>query len=160
MGVSGSGKTVVGQALAHLLDAEFVDADDLHPASNIAKMTSGKALTDDDRRPWLQIVGAQFASHDGPVVIACSALKRIYRDVIRAAAPDAAFIHLSVPAQTVTTRVTLRAEHFMPAALVESQFEALEELHADERGLSVESVGGPDVVAATVLAALSAVADA
>lgn len=154
MGVSGSGKSVVGQALARVLDAEFVDADDLHPASNIVKMSSGEPLTDDDRQPWLAVVGLRLSQGPGRRVIACSALKRAYRDVIRSATPDAIFVHLTSGADTVAARVADRHEHFMPASLVLSQFEILKGLDADERGVTVASVGGIDAVVTEVVAEL------
>ncbi len=155
MGASGVGKSTVGAAIAASLGVGFVDADDLHPAANVAKMQAGIPLTDDDRWPWLALVGAALA--DAPaegLVMACSALKRAYRDAIRAAAPSTRFVHLAVPKQALTERVAARPGHFMPASLVDSQLEALEPLEADESGVTVDSEGGVEQTAARALALL------
>jgi len=135
MGVSGSGKTTVGAALAQRLRVPFADADDFHPEANIDKMSAGIPLTDEDRGPWLDTIGAWLADHrDRGGVASCSALRRAYRDVLTAAAPQAYFIHLHGTPQVIAARVAGRPGHFMPAALVESQFATLEPLEADERG--------------------------
>ncbi|MGO4596632.1 gluconokinase [Terrabacter sp. 2RAF25] len=139
MGVSGSGKTTVGAALAQRLRVPFADADDFHPEANIAKMSAGVPLSDDDRGPWLGIIGDWLASHaDTGGVVSCSALRRAYRDVLTAAATQAYFIHLHGTPQVIATRVAGRPGHFMPAALVESQFETLEPLQSDERGSALQ----------------------
>ena len=155
MGVSGAGKTQVGSALATLLGIPFTDADGLHPAANVAKMSAGVPLTDADRWPWLAIVGAALAGagHEG-LVVACSALKRVYRDAIRAAAPATLFVHLTVDHDTLADRVASRPGHFMPVSLLDSQLEALEPLEADEAGVTVESAGGVDATVDRVRAAL------
>jgi len=140
MGPSGSGKTAVGAALAVDLGVDFVDADDLHPAHNVAKMESGVPLDDDDRLPWLDIVGSRLADSPG-LVIACSALARRYRDRIRAAAPDARFVELVVSREELDRRMRSR-QHFMPVTLLESQLATLEHLSADEDGVAVDNVGG------------------
>lgn len=137
MGASGSGKTTVGQALAARLGARFVDADDLHPAANLRKMTDGIPLDDIDRAPWLDAVGAQLA-HPGTVV-ACSALRRAYRDRLRALAPDAAVVHLDAPRDVLAERMSRRAGHFMPSALLDSQLEALEPPAPGEGALIVDA---------------------
>ena len=125
MGVSGAGKTTVGRALADALGAEFVDGDDLHSEAARAKMAAGVALTDDDRWPWLDRVGAVLAG--GRRIVACSALRRIYRDRIRAAAgPRLRFIYLVADAGAMRRRVASRPGHYMPASLVDSQFATLE----------------------------------
>lgn len=125
MGVSGSGKTTVGRILAQALGADFVDGDDLHSSEARAKMAEGVALVDADRWPWLERVGARLAA--GNVVIACSALKRIYRDRLRAGAgPQLRFVYLSATPQAMRERVGSRKGHYMPASLVDSQFAALE----------------------------------
>ena len=143
MGVSGSGKTTVGAALAQRLRVPFADADDFHPAANIEKMSAGIPLTDDDRGPWLAIIGDWLASHaETGGVVSCSALRRAYRDVLTSAAPSAYFIHLHGTPQVIAARVAGRPGHFMPAALVESQFATLEALQTDERG-SVLDVDQP-----------------
>ena len=122
MGVSGSGKSSVGIAIAEKLGVNFTDADVLHPASNVAKMAAGTPLTDADRWPWLDLVGRALAdAGDAGLVVACSALKRSYRDAIRAAAPSARFVHLVVPRTVLGDRVASRPGHFMPASLVDSE---------------------------------------
>ena len=159
MGPSGSGKSVVGEALAERLVARFpgmafVDADDLHPAANVEKMRSGVPLDDDDRWPWLRLVGEALAAGDAGLVVACSALRRSYRDAIRAACPTAAFVELVVPAHDLGERVRDRAGHFMPAALLASQLDALEPLAEDESGVRVDNVGPVDDVVTRAIAAL------
>ena len=125
MGVSGAGKTTVGLRLAEALGAEFVDGDDLHTDAARAKMAAGVALTDEDRWPWLDRVGATL--RDGRRVVACSALKLAYRDRIRAAAgPRLRFVYLVADAELMRQRVASRRDHYMPASLVDSQFAALE----------------------------------
>jgi gluconokinase len=132
MGVSGSGKTTVGIALAAALDVRFMDADDLHPPSNLEKMAGGAPLTDADRWPWLDAVGAVLTS--GPVVVACSALRRTYRDHLRSAAPALRLVHLHGSRQLLAERMGHR-DHFMPVALLDSQLETLEAPAADEHAL-------------------------
>ena len=142
MGVSGCGKTSVGEALAAQSPVAFVDGDSLHPDSNIAKMASGQPLDDDDRAPWLADVGRTLAKHDGAIAIGCSALKRKYRDWIRAEAGDVHFLHLDAPKAVLAERVADRPGHFMPPSLLESQFEALERLEPDEAGRVID-ISGP-----------------
>ena len=109
------------QALARQLGLPFADADDFHPASNIAKMAAGTPLDDDDRRPWLQLIGAWLALHaESGGVISCSALKRSYRDLVRAGSSCVTFVHLHGTREVVTARVAGRPGHFMPASLVDS----------------------------------------
>ena len=134
MGVSGSGKTTVGTALAARLDLPYADADDFHPATNVAKMRAGRPLDDADRMPWLVAVGSWLGTHPDGAVVSCSALRRSYRDLLREAAPDAVFLHLAGDADVVTARVAARTDHFMPASLVGSQLELLEPLRTDEAG--------------------------
>lgn len=153
MGPSGSGKSTVGRALAERIGARFVDGDDLHPAANVAKMAAGIPLQDDDRMPWLRQVGATLRERDD-IVIACSALKRAYRDVIRSEAPDAFFAELAVPKTELEERMRARTDHFMPASLLESQLQTLEPLADDEHGVRVgESAGVEGTVSAIVNAA-------
>lgn len=155
MGVSGAGKSAVGIALAELLGSEFRDADSLHPATNVAKMAAGTPLTDLDRWPWLDLVGRALAgAPDTGLVVACSALKRSYRDAIRAAAPASEFVHLVVPRAVLGDRVANRPGHFMPVSLLDSQLETLEPLESDEAGVRVDSEGGVEATAARVLEAL------
>ena len=139
MGVSGSGKTTVAAALAQRLGVPFADADDLHPPANVTKMSAGTPLDDSDRVPWLRTVGGWLAEHaDSGAVISCSALKRAYRDVLRAAAPDLVFLHLHGTREVVARRVEGRPGHFMPASLVDSQFSTLEPLQDDESGVTLD----------------------
>ncbi|TLM71201.1 gluconokinase [Pseudarthrobacter sp. NamB4] len=155
MGVSGSGKTTVGAALAARLGATFKDADGLHPLPNVEKMTAGVPLTDEDRWPWLRLVGAELsAPHEQGIVVACSALKRAYRDAIRAAAPSTTFILLNVNTLVLEKRLVQRPGHFMPAALLASQLETLEPLEADEAGMSLTSEDGVGETMERILAGL------
>ncbi|WP_068187199.1 gluconokinase [Mycobacterium sp. UM_CSW] len=139
MGVSGSGKSTVGAALARRLAVPFIDADTLHPPANIAKMTAGEPLDDDDRRPWLERVGEWLADHRDGAVASCSALKRNYRDQLRAHCPEVEFLHLAGSPELIGGRLAARSGHFMPAALLQSQFEALEPLGADEPGKTIDA---------------------
>ncbi|WP_197508797.1 gluconokinase [Mycobacterium sp. 1081908.1] len=139
MGVAGSGKSTVGTALARRLAVPFVDADTLHPPANIAKMTAGEPLDDDDRQPWLDRVGEWLAGHRDGAVASCSALKRKYRDQLRAHCPEVEFLHLAGSPDLIGGRLTARSGHFMPAALLRSQFDALEPLGADEAGVTVDA---------------------
>ena len=147
MGVTGCGKSTVGAAIAECLGVPFLDGDDLHPASNIAKMAQAIALTDDDRWPWLAAVGEALASHPDGAVVACSALKRDYRDAIRQRCPDVMLVHLAAPQPVLEERVRLRAElegHFAGPGLLDSQFAILEPPTADERAVSID-VTTPDI---------------
>lgn len=137
MGVSGSGKSTVGMALARRMGVPFVDADTLHPPANIAKMAAGQPLDDDDRKPWLEKVGQWLAHHSDGAVVSCSALKRAYRDELRAHCPRTRFLHLAGSPAVIGGRLAARTGHFMPAALLRSQFDALEPLAPDEAGATV-----------------------
>ena len=159
MGPSGAGKSVIGAMLAVRLaerwpGVEFVDSDDLHPVANVEKMRAGIPLGDDDRWPWLALVGRALAAESPGRVIACSALRRAYRDAIRASCSDARFVELVVPADELGDRVGDRPGHFMPAALLASQLHALEPLNDDERGVRIENTGPVDEVVTRVIAAL------
>ena len=138
MGVAGCGKSTVGAALAGRLGVEYAEADDFHPPGNIAKMSAGQPLDDADRAPWLAAIAGWLGRHTVTGGVAsCSALRRRYRDTLRTGAPDAIMLHLAGPAEVVARRVVGRSGHFMPAALVRSQYDTLEPLEADERGLTV-----------------------
>ncbi len=139
MGVSGSGKSTVGELLARRLGVPYADADAFHSPANIAKMSAGTPLTDDDRWPWLDAIGAWAAGHAGRGggVVTCSALKRAYRDRLRAADPGLFFVHLDGSRELIGSRMAARTGHFMPGALLDSQFAALEPLQDDERGARV-----------------------
>jgi gluconokinase len=139
MGVSGSGKSTVGAALAQRLGVPFADADDFHPPANIAKMKAGIPLGDDDRYPWLEAVGGWLADHCGTGgVMSCSALKRKYRDLLRKHCPQTEFVHLSGSPEVVAARQASRPGHFMPASLMASQFATLQPLEPDERGVTLD----------------------
>lgn len=149
MGVSGCGKTTIGDLVARELGILFIDGDALHPVENVAKMAAGTPLTDEDRWPWLAIVGRELAAAgDGGMVLACSALRRTYRDAIREQAPDTIFLHLNGSKEVLKARTEGRTGHFMPPALLESQLATLEPLQDDERGVMVD-IAAPvqDVVA-------------
>jgi len=146
MGVSGSGKSTVGRALADALGVPFADADAFHPAANIAKMASGTPLTDADRWPWLDEVGAWLASQVGGGVVACSALKRSYRDALRARAPGARFVHLVADPDVLASRMAARRErdgHFMAPGMLASQLADLEPLAACEDSMSIDVTAMP-----------------
>ena len=147
MGVSGSGKSTLGIDLALALGVPFVDADDLHPVENITTMSAGNPLTDDDRWPWLRTVGLRLAAAEpAGLVVACSALRRAYREAILAEAPASRFVMLDVPEEQLAERMRARGGHFMPATLLASQLATLEPLEADEPGITV----GPECSAAEV----------
>ncbi|MGV0718284.1 gluconokinase [Mycolicibacterium sp. XJ662] len=139
MGVSGSGKSTVGAALAQRLRVPYADADDFHPPANIAKMTSGQPLDDDDRRPWLDAIGEWLAERgERGGVMSCSALKRSYRDQLRRHCPAIEFVHLSGTPEVIGRRQASRPGHFMPASLLQSQFATLEPLDSDEDGVTID----------------------
>ena len=150
MGVSGVGKTTIAQLISERLGMPFIDADDLHGEANVAKMSAGIPLTDEDRMPWLQRVGEALAQHPTPV-IACSALKRSYRDVLRERAPRVRFVMLAADLTRLSSQVSQRDDHFMPPALLQSQLDTLEPLESDEPGVVVEVDAGPEVLADRVL---------
>lgn len=152
MGPSGSGKSTVGAELARTLGARFIDGDDLHPDANVRKMAAGIALDDDDRRPWLRLVGETLKG-EGRIVVACSALRRTYRDLIRDEAPDAFFAELTIARAVLEERMRLRTDHFMPAALLDSQLEALESLEADEGGIRIDESADVRTASAAIAAA-------
>ena len=157
MGVSGSGKTTVGRLMAAELSVPFVDADDLHSAEAVEHMASGRPLDDDQRLPWLQRVGEHLAAHqEKGLVMACSALKRNYRDLLRRTGPsDVFFVHLNGSREVLLERMLAR-EHFMPPALLDSQLETLEALEPDENGATVDIAGLPEDVVATSLRSINA----
>lgn len=144
MGVSGCGKTTIGNLLSKRLDMEFADGDDLHPESNVAKMAAGTPLTDEDRWPWLERVGNWLASHNG--IMACSALKRSYRDYIRQYAPTAVFVHAHGSRELLAERMAGRKGHFMPVSLLDSQLATLEPLDADEPGAVFDITPAPEEI--------------
>jgi gluconokinase len=154
MGVSGSGKSTVGAALAQRLRVPFGDADDFHPEANIAKMTAGHALNDEDRRPWLAAIGEWLTENPDGVVVSCSALKRDYRDQLRQHSPEVDFVHLHGDRDVVARRQASRPGHFMPASLLDSQFATLEQLEDDERGFVVDVAQSVDDIVEAAVAGL------
>lgn len=153
MGVSGTGKSTIGAALARELDLPFVEGDDLHPEANVAKMAAGIPLTDADRAPWLDRVAAQL---ERPVVVTCSALKHAYRDRLRAAALDVVFVYLHGTPELLAARMSHRAGHFMPPSLLASQLATLEEPTSDENAIAVDVALTPEQIVATVLGQIRA----
>ena len=152
MGVSGSGKSTVGAALAQRLRVPFADADDFHPQANIAKMSAGEPLNDEDRYPWLDAIGEWLDGRctDGGVM-SCSALKRKYRDQLRRGCSEVLFLHLTGTPEVIGRRQASRPGHFMPASLLASQFETLEPLEPDERGVVIDVDQDIDAIVETYL---------
>jgi len=168
MGVSGCGKSTVGALLGRRLGKPFLDGDDFHPAANKEKMGAGIPLTDSDREPWLAVLGSLLAGQgvlpegtdDGgpavPPIVACSALKRRYRDLLRGYAPDLVFVHLAGSAETIGARMDARAHEFMPRTLLDSQFAALEDLEEDEAHVLADITQPLDVLVESVVRELEA----
>lgn len=156
MGVAGTGKTTVGRLLAERLGLPYAEGDAFHPAANVAKMAAGHPLDDADRWPWLDAVGEWIRNRAGTCggVIAASSLKRAYRDRLRAASPRAVFVHLTGERPLIEERMAARRGHFMPTALLESQFATLEPLQDDELGVEVDVTGPPEEVTERALVAL------
>ncbi|MEU5369868.1 gluconokinase [Streptomyces sp. NPDC005951] len=155
MGVAGTGKTTIGPLLAAALGVPYAEGDDFHPPANIAKMSAGTPLDDDDRRPWLDAIGAWAHERAGlGGVVSSSALKRFYRDRLRDGAPDALFLHLTGDRALIEERMADRKGHFMPTALLDSQFATLQPLQADEAGVSVDVSGTPEEITQRAVAAL------
>ncbi|MGH3359268.1 MAG: gluconokinase [Nocardioidaceae bacterium] len=153
MGVSASGKTTVGEKLARRCGVEYADADAFHPKANIAKMSSGVPLTDEDRWPWLRAIGEWLAARAGTGgVVSCSALRRSYRDVLVDNAPTVRFLHLDGDPSVIRERIARRKDHFMPPSLIDSQLETLEPLEADEPGRAIDLTKSPDAIVEAFLA--------
>jgi gluconokinase len=159
MGITGSGKSTVGSMLAQALGVDFVEGDDYHPMENVRRMASGIPLTDDDRAGWLRALASRIrearASGAG-LVLTCSALKRSYRDVLRAAAPELQLVFLTGPRAVIAERLAGRRGHFMPASLLDSQLAALEEPAADERAWVCDIRESPQQIVDALVARASA----
>lgn len=159
MGVAGCGKTSIARALSQRLGWEFAEADDFHPLANIAKMSAGIPLTDEDRWPWLASIAAWTKRQDDAgtsTVVTCSALRRAYRDIIRSVPGRTVFIHLDGSPSLIRARMEARPGHFMPASLLPSQFATLEPLQADEDGFAVPIDADVDDVVADIISRLPA----
>jgi gluconokinase len=157
MGVSGSGKSTLGGALAQALRWRFLEGDTLHPASNIAKMAAGVALSDEDRQPFLSnIARAIVESRPDGIVVACSALKRSYRDQLRTSEPDLIFVLPIVSRESLVARLSRRNGHFMPPSLLDSQLATLEAPQDDELSIQIDGDATPDAQALHTLRALRA----
>ena len=159
MGVSGSGKSVIGAALARALRIDFVEGDAYHSAENVKRMTSGIPLTDDDRAQWLRSLAARLrdASEAGTgMVMTCSALKRSYRDVLRTGAPGLQFVFLTGPRALLADRLASRRGHFMPPSLLESQLATLEDPASEESVWVCDISKSPEVLVADLVARASA----
>ncbi len=157
MGVSGAGKTTIGELLAARLGARFVEGDRFHPAANIAKMSHGEPLTDADRLPWLRALAGELdaARRDGgSIVLSCSALRRAYRDILRAGHEDVALVFLDGAKSLIQQRLDARRGHFMPPGLLDSQFSALEPPGPDEHPICVDIGGEPERIADEIHARL------
>jgi gluconokinase len=155
MGVAGCGKSAVGDRIARALRLPLVEGDEFHPPANIAKMTRGLPLDDADRAGWLAQLAGELASRPAGAVLTCSALKRAYRERLRAGAPDLHFVHLSLSREQAAARVAARGGHFYPPSLVDSQFAALEDPAAEPRVLVVDAGLPLDEVAAKAAGWLS-----
>jgi gluconokinase len=155
MGVSGAGKSTVGRLIAAQLDCPFRDADSFHPKANIEKMASGQPLTDEDRWPWLRAIAAWIEEHRAAgttCVATCSALKRVYRDLVTDnQRTDVRLVYLKGDIDLIAARLKVRTGHFMPPALLRSQFDALEEPRADEHAIAVPIDETPELIAADAL---------
>lgn len=158
MGVSGVGKSSVAAELVARTGARFVEGDELHPERNRTKMGAGRPLDDDDRWPWLRRIAAWIGEREAAgedAVVTCSALRRAYRELLRAGHPSVRFVHLVAPAAVLADRLAARRGHYMPASLLDSQLATLEPLQDDEPGIAVPTTGSAADVAEHALAALA-----
>ena len=159
MGVSGSGKTTLARGLAQRLHWEFQEGDELHPRSNVAKMSRGEPLTDEDRRPWLEAIGYWIDEREragNRAVLTCSALRRTYRDFLRRGRPGVVFCHVTADADLIRRRMEARRGHYMPPSLLPSQLATLEPLTPDEPGFTVSAEGEREDVLSGALDGLAA----
>ena len=158
MGITGSGKSTVGERLAKVLGVDFVEGDDYHPPENIRRMAAGIPLTDDYRGDWLRALAARLreASKSGMgLVVTCSALKKSYRDLLRAAAPEVQFVYLKGSRALISERVSGRRGHFMPASLLDSQLATLEEPETDELAWTYDIERAPQQIVDDIVARAS-----
>lgn len=158
MGVTSSGKSTVGEKLAEKLHWTFRDADSFHPAENVAKMSSGQPLNDDDRKPWLAAIAAfidDSISNHQPAIVTCSALKRVYRDVIIGGRDHVRLVHLVGDKTLIGERMAARRNHFMPTTLLDSQFATLEPPQADENPLDISIAAEPDAIVHSIITQLA-----
>lgn len=147
MGVSGSGKTTLAEGIARRMAWLYAEGDDFHSQANVTKMASGIPLTDEDRWPWLRAIGTWIDEHerDGrSAVVTCSALKRVYRDLLREGRANVRFVYLEIPEDVLRDRLAKRTGHYMPPSLLPSQLATLEPLQSDEPGVVVHAHGDPD----------------
>lgn len=153
MGVSGVGKTHIGKLVAHELQLPFYDADDFHPEANVRKMAGGEPLTDEDRWPWLEILATRISewNETGGAVLACSALREIYRQSLIAKSEDVSFVMLKADREKILERMSDRSDHYMPPSLLDSQIDTLEEIE----GNVVLNDGAPEEVASRVVKLVS-----
>ena len=159
MGITGSGKSTVGAMLAHALGIDFVEGDDYHPPENVRRMAAGIPLTDADRADWLRALAARLRESresGAGLVVTCSALKRSYRDVLRAAAPEVQFVYLEGSRALIAERVADRRGHCMPVSLLDSQHATLEEPDSDERAWACDSKDSPQQIVNDIVARTSA----
>ena len=157
MGVSGTGKTTIGKALALQEGWEFAEGDQFHPPANVTKMRQGIPLDDDDRWPWLQAIADWIGEQEAEgtsAVVACSALKRSYRDLLASGHPSVWFAHLTAPEAELDRRLRNRPGHYMPASLLPSQLQTLQPLQPDESGQAFDDAGGVEDVVARIVAAM------
>ena len=156
MGVQGSGKSTIGDLLAQRLNVPFIDGDSLHSAENKEWMSSGYALSDEQRVPWLHEVGERLASGaESGVVLACSALKRSYRDLLREHAPRMLTVFARGDIDLIHARITARRHEYMPPSLLQTQFDDLEQLQDDEPGLTVEITKTPEQIVEQIVALIT-----
>jgi gluconokinase len=158
MGVCGSGKTCVGETIASRMGWTFIEGDDLHPAANREKMASGMPLTDDDRWPWLDCIADRMRAVDeagGSVVVACSALRQVYRDRLRRSGAEICFLHLTGDARVIRRRMDRRSGHFMPPGLLDSQLATLEPARPDETLHEIDISGTVDEITEAAIRSLS-----
>jgi gluconokinase len=157
MGVSGSGKTTVAKGIASAMGWAFAEGDEFHSPANVAKMAAGQPLTDEDRWPWLRSIGSWMDGHikdSTSAVVTCSALRRVYRDLLREGRPQVRFCHVSADPTLIGDRLSVRQGHYMPASLLPSQLATLEPLQQDEPGVVIPATGSTDDVQRRAMAAL------